>query len=388
MKRNRWYLIAALWTVSCLVVATLASAFTFAMCDGTQQNKLTELENLIQQKFVGDADVAAMEDAAAYAMVDALPDQWSYYVPKDQVRSYEEQKDNSYVGIGVTIIAQEEGLGFQVTKVEPGGSAHQAGIRPGDIMTEANGQKLGDMDIRETRNVIAGPEGTQVQIKVLRDGTPMTFDMTLKRIDVTIAADRMLDGNVGYITIANFNKNCAEQTIACVEKLLDEGAKTLIFDVRNNPGGYKHELVQVLDYLLPEGDIFKSVYTDGSTNVDTSDGQCLQIPMAVLMNGDSYSAAEFFAAALSEYDWAITVGQSTGGKGYFQSGFDLSDGSVAVLSVGKYFTPKGVCLEDAGGLKPDVPVEVDEETAALIYSQLLEAEEDPQLQAALTALTQ
>ena len=387
MKRNRWYLIVALWMVSCLVVATLASAFTFAMCEG-KQNKLTELENLIQERFVGEADVAKMEDAAAYAMIEALPDQWSYYVPKDQVGSYEEQKDNSYVGIGVTIIAQEEGLGFQVTKVEPGGSAHQAGIRPGDILTEANGQSLASLDIRESRNVIAGPEGTQVQIKVLRDGTPITFDMTLKRIDVTIAAARMLDGNVGYIAISNFNKNCAEQTISCVEQLLDEGAKALIFDVRNNPGGYKHELVKVLDYLLPEGNVFKSVYTDGSSNVDTSDEKCLQIPMAVLMNGDSYSAAEFFAAALREYDWAITVGQSTGGKGYFQTGFDLSDGSVAVLSVGKYFTPKGVCLEEVGGLQPDVPVEVDEETAALIYSQLLKAEEDPQLQAAWEALTQ
>ena len=156
--------------------------------------------------------------------------------------------------------------------------------------------------------------------------------------------------------------------------------------MRFNPGGYKDELVKLLDYLLPEGDLFRSQLYTGEEAVDTSDAKCLEMPMAVLVNGDSYSAAEFFAAALDEYDWAVLVGEPTVGKGYFQSTFDLGDGSAVALSVGKYFTPNGRCLEDEGGLTPEVTVEVDQETASKIYAGVLEPTEDPQIQAALEAL--
>ena len=196
----------------------------------------------------------------------------------------------------------------------------------------------------------------------------------------------MLEGNVGLVTITNFDARCAEETIAAIESLLDQGAEKLIFDVRNNPGGYKSELVKVLNYLLPEGDLFRSEYYNGSDYTDTSDAKCLEIPMAVLMNSESYSAAEFFAAALEEYEAAVTVGEQTIGKGYFQTTIELSDGSAVGLSVGKYYTPKGVCLAEVGGLTPNVPVEVDEETFADIYAGLLEPAEDPQIQAAIDAL--
>ena len=162
-------------------------------------------------------------------------------------------------------------------------------------------------------------------------------------------------------------------------------AEKLIFDVRNNPGGYAHELVKLLDYLLPEGQLFKTVDYTGKEEVTNSDAKCLEIPMAVLINGDSYSAAEFFAAALSEYEAATVVGQQTVGKSYFQVTYELGDGSAVALSVGKYFTPKGVCLADVG-LTPDVTVEVSEELFWEIYYGNVTWQEDPQVQAALEVL--
>ena len=170
------------------------------------------------------------------------------------------------------------------------------------------------------------------------------------------------------------------------EALLEQGATSLIFDVRYNPGGYAHELVALLDYLLPKGDLFIGEDYLGNRSVDTSDADCLDIPMAVLVNGDSFSAAEFFAAALRDYEWATVIGEQTVGKGYFQQSFKLSDGSAVNLSVGKYYTPAGISLAEVGGLTPDTVVEVDDEMYLDIYYGNVPVEEDPQIQAAVKAL--
>ena len=190
---------------------------------------------------------------------------------------------------------------------------------------------------------------------------------------------------IGLITIVNFDARCYDETRAAIDSLLAEGAQALIFDVRNNPGGYKHELVAVLDDLLPEGPLFRAEDYLGNTDVDMSGGDFLDIPMAVLVNGSSYSAAEFFAAAMREYDAAIVVGEQTYGKGYFQTTIRLKDGSAVGLSVGKYTTPKGVSLAGVG-ITPDIVVAVDEETAFNIYAGIQDPETDPQIQAAVDAL--
>ena len=366
---------------SYVLVAALASAMTLVLFG--KESKLEELERVIQTKFVGEADTVLMEDTAAAAMVAALGDRWSYYIPASAYESYKEGKTNSYVGIGITVMLREDGTGFDITRVEPDSGAAQAGIRPGDILVEAQGQSLIGMDINAPAQFIKGEEGTTVTVKVLRDNEPLTFTVTRRTIQVQVAQGQMLPGEIGYIKIANFNDNCAKQTIATTQELVEQGAQALIFDVRDNPGGYRNELVEILDYLLPEGPLFHSVGSDGSEQIDQSDENCLELPMAVLVNAESYSAAEFFAAALSEYDWAKVVGVPTCGKGYYQNTISLSDGSAVGLSVGEYYTPKGVSLAQVGGLVPDVEVAVDEETAAQIYAGLVEAQNDPQILAAM-----
>lgn len=375
-------------SLSYILVAAAASAITLAVCLPRQEgpSKLEELEALIQERFIDDVDTAAIEDAAATAMVDALGDVWSYYLPKSQVQARIDQMTNSYIGIGVTITTREDGAGFDVLQVEPDGSAKEAGVLPGDIITAVEGQPASELGAAGAQEIIRGKEGEDVSITILRDGKTLEFTITRKTIQVQVVSGQLLDGNIGLVQITNFDDRCTDETKATIESLLEQGATALIFDVRNNPGGYKHELVQVLDYLLPEGTLFRSLHYTGKETVDTSDGNCLPLPMAVLINGNSYSAAEFFAAALEEYGWAVTVGEPTTGKGYFQELFELSDGSAVGLSVGKYFTPNGVSLAEVGGLDPELLVEVDADTAAKIYSGLLAPEEDPQIQAAVKAL--
>ena len=370
--------------LSYVLVAALASGVT--MLFFARSAKLSRVYNIISRCYIGDVDTVKMGDAAASAMIASLGDRWSYYIPAARYDAYQEGKTNSYVGIGITIIAREDGTGFDILQVEPGSSAQEAGIMPGDILVEADGQTLAGMDVEGPAGIIKGERGTKVTVAVLRDGEKLTFEVTRRVVKTAVAKGKMLPGNIGYIRIANFNDNCAKQTIEHIDTLLEQGATALVFDVRYNSGGYVTEMVEILDHLLPEGLLFQSERYNGQSLDYDSDADCVELPMAVLVNADSYSAAEFFAAALSEYEWAVTVGQQTSGKSYFQNTFDLRDGSAIGLSVGKYLTPKGVSLAEAGGLTPDIQVDVDEQTAALIYAELADPEEDPQLQAAVAAL--
>ena len=347
--------------------------------------KLEQLQQLIEECFIGDADTTAMEDAAAEAMIDSLGDRWSYYIPADEYASYKEQMTNSYVGVGITVAIREDSEGVDVAQVYAGGPAEEAGLLPGDMIVAVDGERFDASNLTEVSNRVKGTAGTTVDLTVLRSGSEMTFTVERRQIQVAVAAGEMLDDGIGLVTIANFDERCAQETIDAIEELLSSGAQSLIFDVRNNPGGYKDELVEVLDYLLPKGALFRSEDYTGATSVDYSDESCLDVPMVVLINSESYSAAEFFAAALSEYEAAQTVGQQTCGKGYFQQTFDLLDGSAVGLSVGKYFTPNGISLAGVG-ITPDLVVEVDEEMFDAIYAGILEPEEDPQIQAAVELL--
>lgn len=371
--------------LSYVVVAMLATAITLQMTMKTGTGKLDRLENLIQERYIGEADGEAMEDAAAAAMVKATGDRWSYYIPASQYEAHKEQSENAYVGIGITIQQAEDGSGFLIVMVNQNGPAQEAGVQVNDLLIAVEDQDVREMTADQVRELIRGEAGTKVSLTVMRQGEHQTLAVERRRIESAVATGQMLTDGIGLVKINNFDERCASESIAAVQKLQQEGAKKIIFDVRNNPGGYAEELVKLLDYLLPEGDLFRSVSYDGTEKVDTSDADCLDMPMAVLINGSSYSAAEFFAAALQEYQAATIVGEPTVGKGVYQTTISLGDGSAVALSTGKYFTPKGNSLTDVGVI-PDVRVDVDEETAEKIYYGTLGYADDLQIQAAIQVL--
>lgn len=375
--------------LSYVLVAAIASGTTLLCCffdmRNDQPSKLQELQAIVEYYFIGEADTYAMEEAAASAMIEALKDRWSFYMSAEEYLGYQDTMANSYVGVGVTVQVRKDGTGLDVISVSANGPAESAGILSGDVLIAVDGTSLAGKNSEDARLLIRGEENTQVVLTVDRNGQTLEFTVTRRSFQVPVAVGKMLEDKIGLVTIENFDSRCAQETIAAIESLRQQGATALIFDVRNNPGGYKHEMVQVLDYLLPAGELFRSEDYRGQTSVDYSNEAFLDMPMAVLINGNSYSAAEFFAAALDEYDAAIVVGEKTTGKGYFQSTFQLSDGSAVNLSIGKYFTPKGVSLAGVG-LQPQVEQLVDEHTAYLIAVDALDPMEDPQILAAVNAI--
>ena len=355
--------------------------------DSPVQAKAAEVQEIIETYFIDDYDEDTLADGAASGMVDATGDEWSYYLSADEVAAYEESMANAYVGVGITITEDAEAGGMRVEEVAAGGPAEEAGIRVGDLLLAVEGEDVLTLGIDGTRNLVRGEEGTHVNMHFSRNGTEYDVSVERRSIETPVVTGELLDGSIGYVKIDNFDERSAAETIAFVKDLIGQGAEALLFDVRFNPGGYADELVKVLDYLLPEGDLFRSVDYAGREEVDTSDTSCVELPMAVLVNEDSYSAAEFFAAALQEYEWATIVGSQTYGKGNFQTAFYLSDGSMVNLSIGKYYTPGGKSLSETG-VTPDVVVDLDDEQYALLYYNALEQADDPQFQAAIDTLTQ
>ena len=350
------------------------------------QKKLDEILNILNTYYVDDYSTEKLGDYLAEAAIASTGDRWSYYISAEDYEAYLESNANAYVGIGVTIqLMEESDPGFSIVSITHESPAEDAGLQIGDMIVAVEGQDALELGMTGTQQHVRGEEGTDVTITIERDG--QRFDVTIPRrvIEVDVVVYEMLESGEGYIKINNFDTHCARDTIAAIEDLCNRGATALIFDLRYNPGGMKNELVEVLDYLLPEGPLFRSVNYKGEEEVDYSDEDCLDIPMAVIINGDSYSAAEFFAAALQEYEAAVIVGTQTCGKANYQQTFRLSDGSAISISTGHYQTPNGVTL-DGIGVTPDVIVEVDEKTYLDLYYEKVERADDAQLQAAISAL--
>lgn len=353
---------------------------------GEDGRTLLSAQHLIERRFVGDYDKTEELHSTLNAMVEGLGDRWSYYLTPDEATQVREDRENAYVGIGVTVSQEGEG-GLEILTVTPGGPAAEAGIQSGEVIQAVDGVTVTAENRSDCITAIRGEEGSRVTLTIA-SASGETRDVTLERQAVhgITAAWTMLDGDIGLVTIANFYQGTADLVKQGVDELQQQGAKGLIFDVRSNPGGYVSELTQILDDLLPEGVIFQTTAYNGEKKAYSSDADCVDLPMAVLVNADSYSAAEFLAAQLRESAGAAIIGEQTSGKGYSQMLFDLPDGSAIGLSTARYFTGGGKSLIGTG-LTPDIPVSLtDEQQKQLLMGQLSHAE-DPQLQAALQALT-
>ncbi|MEG1577841.1 MAG: S41 family peptidase [Oscillospiraceae bacterium] len=328
--------------------------------------------HLIEDRFVGGAAEEQVLDGAMSGMVSALGDRWSYYATPEQFAAQNLRRTNHYVGIGVTVTYERE-EGLLVQSVTEGGTAQESGILPGDVILSADGFSLAGEGKTEGAAKIQGEEGTSVTLELLSpDGTKRTVTLLRRSMEVEAVTYEKLESGLGYIKVANFYERTAESVEKAVADLQKQGVTGLIFDMRNNPGGYLGELTKMLDYLLPEGPIFASHSKNGPTQTTQSDAACVDLPMAVLVNQDTYSAAEFFAAQLRESVSAPVIGTTTCGKGYSQQSFPLKNGGALAISTGAYTTGKGVSLVGTG-LIPDRELPLSET-------------EDNQLAAAVDAL--
>lgn len=313
--------------------------------------------SLIDRRFIAEYDEAEAADGALNGMVDALGDRWSHYLDPDQSEALRQTRTNAYVGIGITYQKSDDPFGMEIVEVKAGTSAEEGGLKPGEYIVGIGGEPLTEENFDELTASIAGTEGETRTITVRSAaGAEREVELTLRQVETPPAEGAMLDGHMGYVRLENFYQNAADSVKAAVEDLLAQGAEGLIFDVRSNPGGYVTELTELLDYLLPEGPIFAEHSKNGPTKVTSSDVNCVDLPMVVLVNEDSYSAAELFAAQLRESVNAKLVGGQTCGKGYYQQGFPLSNGGELHISTGMYTTGGGVSLIGTG-LTPDYVVD-------------------------------
>ena len=351
----------------------------------TRYSKLKSVADIVDKYFVGEYEEADAIEVALAGYVAGLDDVWSAYYTAEQTASIEEDEANQYVGIGVTYSTAAESL-YQITAVTPGGPADLAGILPGDKLLTAAGVDVNTLETGDDlAALVKGEIGTQVTIVVDRAGEPLTFNITRDVIYTYSVTSRMLENNVGYIAIADFDSNVDDEFREHLTTLQEQGAKGFIFDVRNNPGGYVSVMHEMLDGLLPEGPDITMVDKAGTEMPLTSDADMLEMPMVVVTNEYSVSAAEFFAAALQEYDMATVVGTKTSGKGYSQQTFKLSDGSSVHISTTRYYTPKGNSLAETG-VTPDLVVELPLEDLNLLLSGKLADADDEQLQSAIKAV--
>ncbi len=326
-----------------------------------------------------DADLEGATDKALTAFVDGLGDRWSYYLPAQRHQETIERRANSYVGIGVTVdsVSREEGL--LVQSVTRDGPADKAGVLAGDVITAVDGVSIAGEGRETASDRIRGEEGTKVALTLLgEDGASRDVTCTRATLHNASAQGRLLDNKVGYVQLSNFYSGSADSFQAEVDALLEQGAESLLIDLRGDPGGYVSELEQILDYLLPEGPVFTHKPRWWFKSVYVSDENCVDLPMAVLVNQHSYSAAELLAAQLRESVDAPIVGERTSGKGYSQLTFPLANGGGAGLSTAAYCTGGGHSLIGEG-IVPDVELSLPEGAA-------LGGEDDVQLKAALELL--
>ena len=390
MKRKHFITAVVIFALFFTMLGSIFTVVAFKIKYGGEStlaalSKYSAVYSLIKENYIGDISDTELQEQALRGMVDSL-DRWSYYMSAEEYASYLDSVNNSYHGIGVTIQKDETTGGFLVVSVTGDGPAAAAGLVAGDIILAADGTDITEGDSALLKSIIKENYGGEVSLLVQRAaGGTETVAVSCEEIYTPPVACELY-GVVGYISISNFESGCAQNAIAAIEELTAAGAEALVFDVRANPGGQVKEMVALLDYLLPEGELFIRVDKNGNETVETSDADCLSLPMAVLINADSYSAAEFFAAALSEYQWAVTVGEATTGKGRSQITVQLSDGSAVHLSTNKYLTPNRVDLSECGGLVPDVEAALSEEDYISFLCGELALETDTQFLAAVDAV--
>lgn len=385
LRETRVTLATAL--VLCVAAAAAASGICFALSGwstASVQHKLRAIDRIAAAHFVGELDEAAVADYAAIGYVAGLDDQWSAYIPAEQYEAYRMNSEGQSCGIGVSIVSAEDSI--RVNLVYDGSPAAAAGIEKGDYIVGAAGLTVIEDGADAVVNAIRGAEGTEVTVSVQKNGTDTMRALVMQRAIITqkMAWGQMLADSIGYIRIENFHDGAAAQFCQTMDGLIASGAQALVIDVRHNGGGRVREMSEALDPLLPEGTIMTLRTKDGSESVYASDAEQIDLPIAVLIDEQSISAAEFFAAALQEYDRATIVGTHTTGKGRAQQTFALGDGSAVNLSVEEYFTPQGNNLAGVG-VAPDVEVALTEAQQADFY--FLAPQDDPQLQRAAGIVT-
>lgn len=332
---------------------------------------LQALDSYVRDNYYGDINENTLSDGIMKGYVSGIDDKYSRYLTEEEYLT--EQNDNSgtLVGLGLTIAEDESGY-IRISEIISESPATDSGLLENDIIIAIDGVDVKDIGFAEAADAMRGTEGSPISLTIRRDGKDTEYSFTRRSIEVTTVEAEMLGNYVGYIKISGFKQNTPQQFIDALERLTANGATSLVFDLRDNGGGLVSALSECLDPLLPEGVVATAEYKDGhSETLVYSDASELNMPMAVIVNENTASAAELFAASLRDFGKAPLVGSQTYGKGVMQTTTELENGGAVILTVAEYKTSRSECY-DGIGLTPDVPVENDMEGFDAQYSAAIE----------------
>ena len=344
--------------------------------------KLREIDTTVRQNYIGTVSDDSLENATINGYITGIGDKYASYIAPSAY--YELQQTQSGVILGAGFEAEEDTSGYlRITSVYKGSSAELNGVLAGDIITAIDGKSLLSMQQGQAMERLSGEVGTRLALQLLRDGESISVNLVRQQLEIESVSTRLLDNNIGYIQITSFNAKTAEQFANAMTTMSGVGAKALIIDVRQNPGGIVSALKPILNQFVPSAIAATVEYSDGSrkTLIETDSTTSVELPIAVLVDGGTVSAAELFAAVLRDECGALIVGSQTFGKGVMQNTYEFSDGSALTLSVGKIYTRSGTWNET--GIKPDYSVEL----AGGAIPGNISDDADSQLQKAIEVLT-
>lgn len=345
-------------------------------------DKLAEIDSYVRNNYINTLDEDHLLDAIAYGYMAGIKDPYGRYYSVEEYEEISRQTEGKIVGIGITATKTENGY-IRVEEVYPDSPADAAQIVPGELIIKVNDIDLSPETYDEGIKEISGKAGTTLTL-VVRNGLEdrEVKEITRRKVQKPTVYTRTF-GSTGYVRITEFSGVTYDQFKVATENLLNSGATSLVFDVRNNGGGTLDSVIKMLDMLLPEGDIATSVDKNGNVKVlGVSDASYINVPMAVLTNKNTASAAELFTQALKDYNVAKSVGEKTYGKGTMQVYHKLKDGSAIKVTTNKYNPPISPNY-DSVGIKPDYEVALEGE---LLDVELIDPAMDAQLQKALELL--
>lgn len=347
--------------------------------------KIRQIEKTLDTYYVEDYDKELAEELMYTGLAAGVGDPYTYYLSADSLAEQMEKNSGHFVGIGVEIYAGDDGY-IVVSSVTPGGPAEAAGILAEDKITEVDGESITGKTAADVSALVKGEAGTDVTLTIFRESTGEVLEKTVTRQDIQVktVSWRMMDDNIGYIAITNFRENTYSQFKEALDMLEAEGMEKLVLDLRNNTGGLVKSAHEIGEELLPEGIIVYTMDKDGNREDTLCDDVYNDVPLVVLVNGNSASAAEILAGAIQDTGRGQLIGTTTFGKGLVQRLFTLPDGSGLNVTIQKYYTPNGTSIHGVG-ITPDYEVELPEEYA---QQTNIPAEADTQLQKAVEVLSE
>lgn len=403
LKRQRFYKIVMLVVLTAFltfIFTTIYITKKYNLSDGDQtisslfsassssDDKLTKslrnIKSILKKYYLNDIDEDKAIDGAIEGYVSSLGDQYTEYIPKDEMEDYTQNLMGNYVGIGIYMSQNTKDNTIVVLTPIKYSPAEEAGILPGDIIKKINDVEYTGENMTAAANNIKGAEGTKVKLEIQRGQEIKTFEITRKKITTNPVIAEKLDNNIGYLEVTSFDENTAENFKSKYEELKAQGIDSLIIDLRNNGGGLVEEALKIADYIVPKGkELLVTVDKDGKEKVEKSKEDVLiDMPIVVLVNKNSASSSEILAGALKDLNEATIVGTTTYGKGVIQQFLTLRDGSGLKVTVEEYYTPNRTKINGVG-IEPNEKIELPE---TITNPLTVERKDDTQLQKAIELL--